>query len=477
MRYGILVIEDESTLARNLKRYLERHGYAVRTAETGEQGLAELGEFGPDVVLLDYNLPGLDGLEVLHRIRGEDPQLKVILITGHGSVELAVEAMKAGAWDYVSKPLVLGELKLLVDKAVGQERLEGALSYYRERDAEGSGLARILGESPPMAELKRRVRQLLEGEERLAEGAAPPVLVSGETGTGKELVARALHFDGVRREHPFVEVNCAAIPATLLESELFGYERGAFTGARERKQGLVESADGGTLFLDEVGEMDLAVQVKLLKLLEDRSVRRLGSVRDREVDIRVVAATNRSLEALVGEGRFRSDLYYRLWVVHLHLPPLRERGDDRLLLARHFLAHHARRYRKPDLSLAPGAERLVTDYPWPGNVRELRNVLEQAVLLAAGPRIEAEHLALPARQTPASGGVREILARLAVALPAEGLGLEAVERELIARALEDCGWNVSRTAARLGLSRDTLRYRIDKHGLKPPPAHPGPSRA
>jgi two-component system response regulator AtoC len=466
--HGVLVIEDETTLARNLKRYLEKHDYSVRLAESGEEGLAKFTEFNPDLVLLDYHLPGADGLETLHRIRRLDPRVKIIIITAHGSVELAVNAMKSGAWDYLSKPLVLGELKLLLDRALSEERIQSELSYYRGKDALASGLAKILGESPPIVRLKQRIVQLIEAERRLERGPPAPVLITGETGTGKELVARSVHFDGARCDRPFVEINCASIPKELLESELFGYERGAFTDARQRKLGLVESAHGGTLFLDEIGEMDPAVQTKLLKLLEDRTVRRLGSLRDREVDIRVIAATNQRLDRLVREGGFRADLYYRLWVVHLEVPPLRDRGDDAVLLARHFLAHHARRYRKPELTLSPSSEALIQDYPWPGNVRELHNIMEQAVLLANGPTVEPADLPIQ-RQAPGEGeSTQGALEHLVDSLPTNGVNLDAVERKLIARTLQRSGWNVTQAAERLGISRDTLRYRIEKHGLKPP---------
>jgi DNA-binding NtrC family response regulator len=313
-----------------------------------------------------------------------------------------------------------------------------------------------------MRGLKQALRQLLEAEAQLQDVDAPAVLVLGETGTGKELVARALHFNGPRRDKPFVELNCASIPAQLLESELFGYERGAFTDARERKLGLVETADGGTLFLDEIGDLDLALQAKLLKLLEERTVRRIGSLRDQRVNVRIVAATHRPVEALVREGRFRADLYFRLRVLQLHLPPLRERGADVLRLAQHFLALHAKRYGKAVPVLTAAAERALSEYSWPGNVRELRNVLEQAVLMNAGGAVEANQLALspglmekpPAPAAPEGDPP-----------PAGPQTLEELERRALLDALRQTGWNVSRAARMLGVSRDTLRYRIDKFGL------------
>jgi DNA-binding NtrC family response regulator len=456
--YGVLVIEDEVTLARNIKRYLERHDYEVRLASNGAEGLAQLEAFKPDIVLLDLNLPDATGIELLGRIRQLDTQVRVILITAYGSVQVAVEAMKAGAHDFLTKPVALGELRLLIDKVVGQERLEGALSYYHDRDASGSGLDKILGQSPPLLAMKAQIARLVEAERQLRDSEPPAVLVLGETGTGKELVARALHFEGARRDGPFIEVNAAAMPAHLVEAELFGHERGAFTDARERRLGLVEAAHGGTLFLDEIGDLDLAVQVKLLKLLEDRTVRRLGSARDHRVDVRFVTATHRALEELVQDGRFRADLYYRLRVVSVRVPPLRERGEDVIRLAEHFLELHACRYGKLQLTLSDEARAVIRRHGWPGSVRELRNAMEQAVLSAPGEVVAPEHLAL------FSPGVAAGTAPPVA--PSSDTSLPDMERSLIVQALAREGGNVSRAARALGISRDTLRYRMEKHGLQ-----------
>jgi len=468
MTIGVLIVEDEVVLAKNMARYLARHGCDVRTAGDGVEAIRLFEGFKPDVVLLDYNLPGTNGLEILKRMRAIDSQVRSIVITAHGNVRVAVEAMKAGAQDYLSKPVALDELKLVIDKIVGQQRIEGALTYYRGRGAETSGLDKIIGQSPVMQKMRQRVAQLLEAERNMVEGAAPPVLITGETGTGKELVARALHFDGARRVQPFVEINCSAIPAHLVESELFGHERGAFTDARERKLGLVESAHGGTLFLDEIGDLDQAVQVKLLKLLEDKVVRRVGSVRDQTVDIRIVTATNRPLDQMVREGKFRADLLFRLRVISVELPPLRDRGDDIVLLAGHFLAEHGHRYGKPDLRMNGDVSDLLLRHSWPGNVRELRNAIEQAVLLSSGGVIEPNQFPF---QVPCSFAAA-CDARNARIDPAAveivrggGIRLEDVERDLIARALAKSSGNVTTAARSLGVSRDTLRYRIRKHGL------------
>ncbi len=465
MAKSILVIEDETVLAKNIAIYLERSGFEVRLAESAEQGFAVMEEARPDAIVLDFNLPGLDGMAAMARIRAADSAIPVVMMTGHGNVEMAVQAMRAGAHDFLTKPVALSKLRLVLEKAFGQTRQDLALDYYKRRDVQSAGGGELIGDSAPMIALKQRMAQLRQAELQMSESGAPAVLVLGETGSGKELVARALHHGGARRDKPFVELNCAAIPAQLLESELFGHERGAFTDAREKKVGLVETAEGGTLFLDEIGDMDIALQSKLLKLLEEKLIRRVGSVREQSVDVRIVAATHRALEELVREGRFRADLYYRLCVVQLHLPALRERGHDILTLARHFLRSHAVRYGKAVPTLTGAAEAALLHHPWPGNVRELRNVLEQAVLLGVGAVIDAQHLALssaPPTRTSAGALTPGIAAPAASASPVTLLELE---RAALVEALEQTGWNVSRAARLLGVTRDTLRYRIDKHGL------------
>ena len=467
MAHAVLVIEDEEILAKNIHIYLERHGYEVQVAHSAEQGLGLLESLRPDAVLLDFNLPGLDGLEALSRIQAFDPAIRVLMITGHGSVEMAVEAMKRGAVDFLTKPVALGKLRLLLDKAMAEARRAQALHYYQQRDAQGGAIDGLLGESAPMSTLRQTIEQLVQAESQLRDGDAPAVLVLGETGTGKEVVARALHYNGPRRDKPFVELNCAALPAQLLESELFGHERGAFTDARERKLGLVETAEGGTLFLDEIGDMDIALQAKLLKLLEEKTVRRLGSLREQKVDVRIVAATHRSLEALVREGRFRADLFFRLGVVQLRLPALRERGDDILLLARHFLRLHAARYGKAAPLLTPEAEARLRQHRWPGNVRELRNVLEQAVLLNSGAPIGAAQLALSSLGEPEAAPA--VAQPIAAAAPST---LPEMERQALLQALQLSEGNVTRAARELGISRDTLRYRMEKYGLESPARPP-----
>jgi len=416
------------------------------------------------VRLVDYSLPGMDGLELLRRLRSGHPGVKSIMITGHGSVDIAVEAMKSGACDYLSKPIALSDLRVTIEKAVrGESSARGNAAPAPGSEA---ALDKLLGESPPMQAMKELLRRLLEAEHALRDRDRPAVLITGETGTGKELVARAIHDGGPRREGPFIELNCASIPASLVESELFGFERGAFTDARERKRGLVELAEEGTLFLDEIGELDLPAQSKLLKLIEDRVTRRLGGVREQRSNVRIVAATNQDLERLVAAGRFRGDLFFRLRIVLIRVPPLRERGADVLLLARHFVRLHAQRYGKPGMHLSPGSEQLLVRYAWPGNVRELRNCLEQAVLMAPGEEIGPDRLLL----SPVTALGLHPSSDAPAVLPEQGLVLGEIEGTLMLQALTRTHWNVTRAAKLLGLSRDTLRYRIEKLELKPPSA-------
>ncbi len=464
MNAAALIIEDEATLAKNMGLYLSRYGYDIETADTAESALAALERYKPDIVLLDFHLPGMDGMTALGKLKTLAPGVPVIMITGHGTVELVVESMKAGVYDFLTKPVSLGKLRILMDRALEETRRKEALSYYRRREASLGDLDGLLGESAPMLALKKRVVQMIEAERGLRDGDAPAALITGETGTGKELVARALHYSGPRRERPFVEINCAAIPAQLLESELFGHERGAFTDAKERKIGLVETAAGGTLFLDEIGDLDLGLQAKLLKLLEEKILRRVGSLRDQKVDVRIVAATHRPMEQLVRAGRFRADLYFRLRIVEFTLPALRERGEDILLLARHFINLHAARYGREPMQLDPAAQSMLLSHAWPGNVRELRNLMEQAVLLARGPVLSPEHLQL----SPLALESDEALpGAMSTTRATAGARLEDVERGMLQDALARTEWNVTQAARLLGVSRDTLRYRIEKYRLSP----------
>jgi DNA-binding NtrC family response regulator len=460
---SVLIIEDEEILGDAMRDYLAHRGYEPRLVRSGEAGCDSVRESEPDVVVLDYRLPGINGLEVLREIRRMSPRTAVVMLTAHGTVKIAVDAMRAGAVDYLTKPVDLEELALVLDRTWSQVKLERELAYWQQASRRDDPRNRIVGES----EATRRLRAQVERIAALDQGpsAAPPVLVTGHTGTGKGLVARTLHDLSPRAARPFVEVNCAAIPASLLESEVFGYERGAFTDARAPKPGLFESADGGTLFLDEIGAMSLDLQVKLLKVIEEKSVRRLGAVRSKAVDVRIVAATNADLEESAKAGTFRSDLLYRLKVLTLTLTPLRERPEDILPVARHYVGEFARRYQRPR-KLTPGAEARLLAYRWPGNVRELANVIERAVLLEEGQEISEAGLGLDAPVPSAAeiavdaGGIRIDLSRGAVSFT-------EVERALLTEALR-IGGTRRRAAALLGMSVDTFRYRIEKYDLAVP---------
>ncbi|MDE3737293.1 MULTISPECIES: sigma-54 dependent transcriptional regulator [Pseudomonas] len=461
MEHSVLIVEDDELLAGNIQVYLERKNFEALVCHSAEEALELLQDQVPDVLLTDNSLPGMSGHELIREVSNRAPQIKPIMMTGYGNIEDAVQAMKAGAFHYLTKPVALAELKLLLDKALEAQRLEHKLDFYHSRAAQDAGLAAMIGESPAMLEVKSMVCQLLDAESRMVDAELPAVLVEGETGTGKELIARALHFDGARSKGPFVEFNCASIPAHLLEAELFGHEKGAFTDAKERRLGLVEAADGGTLFLDEVGEMDLVLQAKLLKLLEDRTIRRIGSVKERKVNLRIISATNCNLEQMVQQGKFRRDLFFRLRIISIRVPRLYARGDDILLLARHFLKQHGKRYGKPGLQFTSEAEHLLQSYSWPGNVRELRNMLEQTVLLAQGQLVSAAQLHIcPSLVDESSSHYRT---------HGNGNGAEPEdERGLVIRMLDKTDWNVTKSARLLGLTRDMLRYRIEKLGLVRP---------
>jgi two-component system response regulator AtoC len=467
MSGSILVVEDEQVLAVAIRDYLTRHGYAAHINSSGEDALRTIEEESFDIILLDYRLPRMNGFKVLCKIKKSRPEIEVIMLTAHGSVEGAVEAMKLGAFDYFTKPIDLEELRLVVEKALKSLRRIHELDYLRSRADRENPWYDIIGPSESM----RKVQALIErisSIEATSGREAPAILITGETGTGKELVARAIHARSARARGPFVEINCAAIPATLLEAEIFGHEKGAFTDAKAVQIGLFEAADTGTLFLDEIGSMDLSLQAKLLKAIEEKSIRRLGSVRTRRFDVMLITATNQPLEHAIQERTFRKDLYYRLKVLTIDLSPLRQRGDDILILAEHFVHFHASRYNRGEKELSESAKRAMARYNWPGNVRELSSVIERAVLLKNGKTIEPEDLGLdpvpPAEQLTTAKPRDDFLA---IDL-SRGIVLEELERTILERVLWQTGWNRTRAAQLLGLSRETLRYRIQKHNLKAP---------
>jgi DNA-binding NtrC family response regulator len=462
----VLIVDDERTLARAIKTFMAEAGYEAEVAADGEKALELVESLRPDVVFADVRLPGMSGIDLLRRIRDFDPAIPVIIMTAHGTIEGAVEAVKLGAFDYMKKPLDLEELKLLADRALENAVMKQELSYYRRRTATEITFAGILGNSPALRAVMDQVRQIASLDE------TPPVLITGETGTGKGLVARSLHNSGPRAAKPFIDINCTALPANLMEAELFGYERGAFTDAKESKIGLFEAAEGGFLFLDEVGDLELTLQGKLLRAIEERTVRRVGGIRDRKINVRILAATNRDLENEVQSNRFRSDLYFRLAVILLHLPPLRERGDDALILAEHFLRRFSSKYGKDVRQIDARAREVLLSYPWPGNVRELSHVIERAVLWSRDVSLNVEHLSIAApmkvvSNTPGAVTPEQSLVGAAPSAPqSESADLTQVERGMIERAMREAGGNQTRAAQRLGISRDTLRYRLKKFGIQ-----------
>ncbi len=453
----VLVVDDEHLIRWSLEKQLRREGYGVLLAETGAEALQKAQADPPDLVLLDVRLPDADGLEILESLRAANPEAPVIMITAHGGVESAVRAMKLGAHDYINKPFDMEELKLTVRKALETKTLRRDVARFQTEVSHGARRDDIVGVSRVVGDLKELIR-------RIAESDATTVLLEGESGTGKDLVARVIHFESARAGAPFLAVNCVALPEHLLESELFGHEKGAFTDAKALKRGLFEQADGGTVYLDEIGDMKPGLQAKLLRLIEEKTFRRVGGMRDLQVDVRIIAATNRDLAAAIEAGDFRKDLYYRLKVFPIHLSPLREHPEDILPLARCFIARFNREMRREVLDIHPEAQACFRSYPWPGNVRELRNVLERAMILATGDELKVEHL--PAE---ISGGAIKSPAPAphapAVTLPPEGLSLEEVERDLVRMALEATEGNQVRAARLLGISRDALRNRMKKFGL------------
>lgn len=450
----ILVVEDDASLRRIAEFRLTEAGYVVELAEDGQAGLAAFSRTPPDLLITDLRMPGMTGEELVAEVLRRDPDVPVIVMTGHGTVESAVEAMRRGVADYVTKPVSWDEMLIVVRKELDRAALRRENTALRATLRTRHSFASILGESPA-------IRAVFATMDRLKDVNAT-VLIQGGSGTGKELVARALHFEGARSEGPFVPVNCGAIPSELIESELFGHEKGAFTGAGRLHRGYFEQAAGGTLFLDEIGEIPPAAQVTLLRVLTDRRIRRVGGESTIPVDVRVVAATNRDLAAAVDEGDFRSDLYYRIAVVPMRLPALHERGGDVALLAQHFASKAAER---PICISAPAAD-LLTRYHWPGNVRQLENVMERAVVLGcAGDTLELDDLPPEIRQPPRASKSDE-------PFPTEGVDLALIEKEWIQRALSHTGQNRTRAARLLSITRQALLYRIQKHGIVSPVPSP-----
>jgi len=465
----ILVVDDEQAVRWALAQALGEWGYRAVEADTVASALSTFDAEEPSAVLLDIDLPDGSGLDALREIKARQPEAVVIMITGNVLVRNTISALRGGAYDFIAKPPNLEELRVTIRNGIEAHQLRREVGQVRRERARQFSFDQIIGESPA-------VHRMLTLARKVAESEASSVLLQGESGTGKDLVAKAIHYASRRSDAPFIAINCAAIPATLIESELFGYEKGAFTDAKARKEGLFEQAEGGTLFLDEIGELELGLQAKLLRVLEEGAFRRVGGLKDIPLDVRVLAASNRDLKSEGEAGRFRSDLYYRLSVIQIDIPPLRERGDDILLLADHYVATFNERLklRRKIRGLAPDVAEMFRRYSWPGNVRELRNVIERALILEDDTLITAEYLprdllgaganaATPTGASatdPAAGA--DAGAQLNFHLPPGGLSLDQLEDSLVRQAVERSGGNQTRAAELLGISRDQLRYRLKK---------------
>lgn len=450
MKKKILLVDDEKNILKVMSASLKKEGYEVETVSSGEEAIGRIGTNRYGLVITDYKLPGLNGLDLLQELKGKNPDLPIIILTAYGTIEKAVEAMKKGASNYLTKPLNLEELTLVVRDAIERHALIEENKNLRQRLLDKYSFDNIIGKCPAMEEVYRMIRMVSQSNAN--------ILIIGESGTGKELVARAIHFASERKKFPFIPVDCAAIPEGLLENEIFGHEKGAYTGAHDKRIGLIEQAHGGTFFLDEVGELSLNLQKKLLRVLQEREFQRLGGKERVKVNIRVIAATNRDLEHDVKEGRFREDIFYRLNVVSIPIPPLRERSDDIPLLAGYFLRKYNEENKKDIISFDPEVMKLFVNYEWPGNVRELENIVERAVVLCNFEKIVLENI--PPNIINSAGEKRHVFDLLS-----EGLNLLEIEKKIIHKALNDVNWNQTKASMLLGISRKQLRTKIKNLGL------------
>ncbi len=450
----ILVVDDEYLIRWTLQQNLEKQGYEVIVAETGEEALEKVREEAPDLALLDIKLPGMDGYVVLEKALKIDQGIIPIMITAFDDVDKVVKAMKLGAFDYIAKPFDFSKVYLSIEKALEASQLKREIRHLRGQQKSRFGFDSIVAVSQEM----ERVLQIAG---KIAQSDAATVLIQGESGTGKEVVAHLIHERSKRQEMPFITVNCANFPEQMLENELCGHEKGAFTDAKEVKKGLLEVADGGTLFLDEIGDMSPNLQGKILRLVEQRNFRRIGGIKDIQVDIRIITATNKDLLKLMEEGQFREDLFYRINMASIRIPPLRERPDDILPLTKYFVQKFNEEFHKNVQKISKGVEDFLRHYGWPGNVRELKNVIERAMILGEGDTLLMEHLPIEILgQASKQGGVIE-----GIRIPPEGISMEKVEEALVRQALKMTNGNQTKAAKLLDISRDALRYRMQKFGI------------
>ncbi len=457
MEKTVLVVDDEKLLRWSIRQKLEAAGYTVLEAENGEQALQLFDKHLPDLVTLDIRLPDTNGLKLLLSIKKVAPETPIIMITAYGAVDDAVKALQIGAYDYLEKPISFDRLLHSMRNALENSQMKRELEQSRGEHRTVYSVDRIIGESPVMLEVKRLIK-------RVADSEAVTILIQGESGTGKDMAARALHYQSRRANRPFTILNCAAIPEQLLETELFGHERGAFTDAKSMKKGLFELADGGTVFFDEISELPLNLQAKLLRVLEDQTFRRIGGIKDIKTNVRVICASNKDLEKMVSKEEFRTDLFYRLSIIPIVFPPLRERKEDIAALVEHFLADYNRRFNKRIPGFSNAAMAILHAYHWPGNVRELRNAVERAMILQDEGTLDID--VLPLRVSTSGGSEEAPPLGGQLTIPAQGIDLYDVEKGLIRSALIRARGNQSRAARLLSISRDTLRYKVKKYGLK-----------
>ncbi len=457
---SIYVVDDDTVIRSNLHDYLELEGHEVETFSSGEDALSRLDKDTPDVMLIDLKLPGIDGLELLEKVKVTSQLVEVIIITGHGDISTAVQAMKLGARDYIKKPFDMDEISLIVHKTQSARKIDEHLAYLHKEEQVRMGFGEIIGTSDAIKTVFRFVQQV-------AESPKTTVLIRGETGTGKELVARAIHNTSERANKPFIEVNCSAFQETLLEAELFGHEAGAYTDAKQRKKGLVELSHEGSFFLDEIGDMSLGLQSKVLKVIEEQVFRRVGGTKLISIDTRIISATSRNLEQLTSKDKFRQDLYYRLNVAMIELPPLRDRGGDITLLAEHFVRVYNAEFKRNIRGILPEVKQKLISFKWPGNVRELKNVIERAVLFEEGEYISFDSIRIidNAHGAQSSDFLSE-KDRLIENLTEEGISLDEVERSLIEKALDLANGNQTKAAKLLSISREKIKYRMKKFGIQ-----------